>query len=448
MEQHSERRIIYDIPFILLLIFLFIDYVRPQDIAPGIASFKIGMAIQILLFLYLVLKGKFLNFINIQTKLFLTLVLLMAIHVPIAVNNYWAFQTLRAVALYFIVYMSIISFADSLQKIEKFIQIWMILIFLCGIIGLINGGSVPNSAYLGDQNDFALAMTMAIPFSYFMFLGAPEIRKKVYYLFGVGTLVSANVISFSRGGFIGLTSVFIYCWFKSPKKILSGFLMMVLIGGLYFAAPASYWDRIRSIKEENIEQGTGEARWYSWKLAMRMFRSHPLIGVGPGNYPIVVEDYQTEEELLYRPAYRRNMWGRAAHSLYFTLLSELGLTGLLLFFGMLVSCYRDVRRLQKEDTAIREIEVRQNLGHLANNSVHAASQKSRYMLSGIIGSLFGFLVSATFLSVPYYPHIWILIGLLTATTNAIKSRNISLERIDPWCCSPYHLHRNCLTKAK
>jgi O-antigen ligase len=421
MENPMEKKISYDFPFYLLLIFLFLDYVRPQSFLPVFESLKLGMIVQGLLLLCLVATGNLLNFKNIQTKLFLALILLMTIHVPIATNNYWAFQIWRTVGLYFIVYLSIISFVDSFQKIEKFVQIWMIIIFVISIIGLINGGRVPNSAFMGDENDFALGMTIAIPFSYFMFLDATDIRKKIYYLLGIGTLVYANVMSYSRGGFIGLATVFLYCWFKSSRKILTGFIIMVLAWGLYLAAPASYWERIRSIKEENIEQGTGEARWYSWKLAWRMFRSHPIIGVGPGNYRMVVEGYQTEEELLYRPAYRRNMWGRAAHSLYFTLLSELGVVGVLLFFGMLVSYYRDMRGLNQEEKRLREIVGSRGLDHIDNDSGYAAFGEARYIISGINGSLFGFLVSATFLSVFDYPHFWILIALCTAIINVKKS---------------------------
>ena len=47
---------------------------------------------------------------------------------------------------------------------------------LCAIIGIMNGGRVPGSSFMGDENDFALAMNMIIPLVYFMFQKATSTK--------------------------------------------------------------------------------------------------------------------------------------------------------------------------------------------------------------------------------------------------------------------------------
>jgi len=115
---------------------------------------------------------------------------------------------------------------------------------------------------MGDENDFALVMNMAIPFAYFMFLETNSPRKKIFYLFACCIFIAANVASLSRGGFVGLVPVIFYCWSKTPKKVSSTVIIAIMMGVLYLTAPATYWDEVKSIKEENIKTGTGESRWY------------------------------------------------------------------------------------------------------------------------------------------------------------------------------------------
>jgi len=400
----------YNLPFYLLLIYLFFEYGRPQSFFPIIGTLHPGWVIHPLLFLCLLLKGKLFNLKNIQTKCFLGLVLLMALHVPIAVNNYWAYQGWRTATLYFIVYLSIVNFVDSFEKIEKYIDIWIIINLFCAFVGLKHGGRVPNSGFMGDENDFALVMNMAIPFAYFMFLETSSTRKKILYLSACCIFIAANVASLSRGGFVGLVPVILYCWYKTPKKVLSTIIIAIMISVLYFSASPKYWQEVKSIKEENIQKGTGESRWYAWKLGWRMFLDHPIIGVGQGNYPILAPKYQTPEEA----SHRRPVWGRAIHSLYFTLIPELGLVGILLFTGMLYYSYKDLKWILKKEKKFLSKQHQ-------SNKIIQQSHKIRFIIFGITGAMLGYLVSGAFLSVLYYPHFWLLISLCVALKNIIQS---------------------------
>lgn len=411
----SDKRSYYDRPFYLVLLFILFDYARPQNLISDVGFLKIGLIIQLLLLFSLILRSNVITLRNIETKYFIALILLMTIHVPIATNNYWAFQIWKVVVLYFIVYLSIISFVDSHSKIEKLIQIWISVILFCAVYGLLHGGKIPGSTFLGDENDFALVMDMSLPLAFFMALKSDSMRIRLFYISAICIFVFACIISFSRGGFIGLVVATIYCWYNTQRRMLAAALVAMLIGIMYLSAPQGYGARLKSISEENVQSGTGESRWYSWKLAWRMFLDHPIIGVGPGNYPFLTEDYQTTKELSDRNAYRRNMWGRAAHSLHFTVLSELGFIGILLFYGMAYACHRDLKKLRKKDAT--------------HTGIEAESVGLKFLSLAVNGALITFLATASFVSVFDYPHFWILIGLCTAVINVIKTA-LDLDKHD------------------
>ena len=130
-EKVQLRITSFDLPFWLILLFLFFDYGRPQSFFPSIGALHLGWVIQPLLFFYLLHRGKLFDLKNIKTKCLLGLVLLMTFHVPIAINNYHAFVMWRGYVLYFIVYLSIINFVNTLPKLERFITIWIVINLLC-----------------------------------------------------------------------------------------------------------------------------------------------------------------------------------------------------------------------------------------------------------------------------------------------------------------------------
>lgn len=423
LTRQNQNEKLYDLPFLLVLIFLFFDYGRPQSLIPALAILHIPMFIQILLGLTLLFKNKLFNIQNIQTKYFITLVALMAFHVPFAVNNFWAFQVTRTMTLYLIVYLSIIGFVNSYPKMIKFIELWIIIFTVCAFIGIIQGGRIIGSGFMGDENDFALVMNIAIPFAYFMFLETESFRKKLFYFFSIILFIAANVSSFSRGGFVGLVPVIAYCWYKTPKKIFATVVIVLILGILSSFATEKYWGEIRSITEQNTTTGTGASRWYTWKCAWAMFLDHRIMGVGPGNFNWNFQLYEPPDGFK-----GRLHGGRAAHSVYFTLIPEFGLIGIFLFSAMLYSMRKDKKWILKLEKKFRRslpseyIKQSPHQGSLAGEL-----NKIKFIIFGINGALLGYLVSGIFLSVLYYPHFWFLIAISVALKNVVKNKAEELQ---------------------
>ena len=101
--------------FYLVLAYFFFEFGRPQELVPGLRSIPFGTGLSILLILNVLMSGK-VDFSRLQTKLWLPLFAVMAIHVPIAENNYWALMTLKDMVLMYCVYLGVITFVNSTEK--------------------------------------------------------------------------------------------------------------------------------------------------------------------------------------------------------------------------------------------------------------------------------------------------------------------------------------------
>src|SRR4051812_27884944 len=75
--------------FYLVMAYVTFEFGRPQDIIPGLGVIPFTGGLSLLLAAKVVMSGK-VSFSHLQTKLWIALLGVMAIHVPIAANNFWA----------------------------------------------------------------------------------------------------------------------------------------------------------------------------------------------------------------------------------------------------------------------------------------------------------------------------------------------------------------------
>lgn len=189
------------IPLSLLLVYLVLEYGRPQELLPFLKVFRLPTITIVLLALYSIIFGKF-WLKDKQTTLLMFLLGLMVVHGPIAVNNYWALMVFLSMVMNFIVFLSLIRYVDNLEKYDRLVKIWLRIHVFLAIIGIMNTGK-GTGGFLADENDFCMTMDMIIPFSFFLAMNAPR-GKKLYYIVLTGLYLFVVILSNSRGGFIGL----------------------------------------------------------------------------------------------------------------------------------------------------------------------------------------------------------------------------------------------------
>lgn len=414
-------------PFTIVLLALLFEFGRPQEIIPGIKMIPFASLLDGLLILSVLNAGKF-NLAKKQTKFWVALFALMVVHVPIANNNFWAAILVKDMFLTFGLYLGIITFVDTLDKFNRVMKVWLGVHAILAVLGVLSGGHGVGG-WLGDENDFCMQMDVAAGFALFLMSSKGAGVSRPMYIGLLCLYVLAGMTTMSRGGFIGLSAVGLYWWIRSPNKIMPVFLGVVVVMFMALAAPDAYWERIKSTADDATTEGggTGAARLYTWGIGFEMFLHNPIIGVGQGNFPWTFEEYQGD-----RTWQDKSLAGRAAHSLYFTLLPELGLVGLVIFLGMLVNSFKDLKWV-----SMTAMEYGEKKDHPAKAMDHMKEVRRRNKLRNALfvaraleGAFIGYLVASIFVATLYYPTFWILVAFSVALRNCVAKEGEAKDKPD------------------
>ena len=404
--------------FWLVVLYLFFEFGRPQEILPAIGTLHLPGLLTALLTLALCGFNR-LSFSDTPTRLFAGLLALMALHIPIALNNYWALQTARTMLGTFIAYLAVIAYADSLRRIATFVTAWLGIHVYLAIFGIVNEGRGVGG-FLSDDNDFAMILDMVFPFAFFLALADRRRLHRVAYCALMLLFTVAAVLTHSRGGFLALAGTALYCWLRSPAKALSAALLGLSVLFIAYVAPSTYWARIQTI-QDGTQDATGEDRVYEWRIGWRMFLDNPIMGVGQGNFPFEFRRYEVASGFP-EGLHGRSRAGRAAHSMYFTLLPELGLFGTTLWLLILYHFFRDTRLSR---LLIRRARGAPQAGRSVPLSIPRSTrgpserEKAFHLTLAFEASAVASLISGLFISVLYYPSLWLLVGFAVALRKAV-----------------------------
>ena len=390
-----------------------VDWVIPggRVIAPAVTVMQ-----GVLFLLWIISSGR--KFDEAMTKYFLLFLVLMVVSSVFARNNGLSRMPIRGVFFLFITYLSTLTFVDDEKRLFAVFNVFVVGHVVVSLLSIIGGGQVQQIAIFADENDLALGVNTVLPVTLSLAIGEKDRGKKIYYLVLTGIFCTASIISFSRGGFLGLIAGTLFVWLKSSRtRIRATVMMIVLASGMLLFAPAAFWEEMGTIKD-GVADATGGGRVFMWKIAIREFLDNPLMGVGVANYGVWLPDYVREDDVLSdgtRPQSMTTRYGRVCHSLYFTILSELGLMGVALF-GMMLHCFFSgmTSVIKRSENLNTEDNVRTNPEDLEMRN------KCRLLGLGLSGGMIGFLVSAAFLSVLYYPQFWLMCSLGVSLQNCSR----------------------------
>jgi O-antigen ligase len=154
--------------------------------------------------------------------------------------------------------------------------------------------------------------------------------------FLAGTM--ALVLSLSRSATVAVVVVFIiYAWTEPGHK----YAPILLISSLTTCAaaipfiPEIYWERLWTLFDFGTDRTLFRRISYNL-IGLQLWFQHPIIGVGPGNFP----EYYISQEFRWYPG--RVPVPRQLHNSYLELAAETGTIGLALFMGIMVSALRRV----------------------------------------------------------------------------------------------------------
>jgi hypothetical protein len=195
----------------LLILFLVLEYVRPWFLA----VLRLQMVI-IILMVILWVMGRDRPWSGILTAQVLFFILCLQA-VPFAWNNYAAYETTRVMFGHVSIALGLSWLLTTLSTFRRVACAWLLIMGYIAGYGILHDGRGPG-AMVGDENDLALGCATAFAFAFHGFERFSGARRWLWGAIG-GLLVVAIVVSFSRGGFVALVVVGLFCWSASRHKV-------------------------------------------------------------------------------------------------------------------------------------------------------------------------------------------------------------------------------------
>lgn len=274
---------------------------------------------------------------------------------------------------------------------ERLRNLYLVLALSIGVLaikgamfGLRTGGENrvwgPPESFLADNNDLALATNMTLPILFF--LAAEEKRRWLKILLRIAFVcgIFSVLLSYSRGGLLGLIIVLGAIAMTSRHKILTA-AFVVCCGLLVFSyAPGKWMERMGNFYHGDIDR-SAQGRLNAWEFAIVLTKHYPITGGG----------FETFTPDLFQ-RYTPELFFAGPHSIYFETLGEQGYVGLALFLGLLGSCWFTLFRIARRAKRIKALRW---AGPYA------------YMLGA---SLLAYMVSGAFLPRAYFDYFYTLVA--------------------------------------
>ena len=326
-------------PFIGLLVFSWLAYMRPQDLCWGFArsmrlSFFVGLTMTVGWFANESGLRRFWRR-DVRTVLMIALAALITVSLSMARNldNY--------VVGYYFEFLKIIVIAlfttgqvDSRQRLR--LLLWTIALslgfygFKGGAFGFLTGGAIIQrgpGGMLEDNNDFALALVMNLPLLFYLGQSEKNLLIRRFTEITMALTMITILLTHSRGAFVAMIVTLLVIAWRSGKLFQAvGGLTLLVVCFLAFT-PKHVLDRLASIGQGTVEE-SANARLRAWKVAGEMIQDNPAFGVGMRNF--------RDNFYLYSDG---GVFNHVAHNSYLQIWAEGGSFAFLVYMALLLSVF-------------------------------------------------------------------------------------------------------------
>jgi putative inorganic carbon (HCO3(-)) transporter len=274
-----------------------------------------------------------------------------------------------------------------------------------GLFTLRGGGEErvfgPSGSFIEENNAMALATVMTIPLLRYLQLQATNRWLRWGLLAGMVLCGLSALGSQSRGALLAMTAMLALLWLKARNKLMTGFLLVLLVPMAIGFMPQKWVERMWSIQTYE-QDSSAMGRINAWMMAVNLTKARPLVG---GGFEI----------------YNQDVFGRyapdptdvhAAHSIYFQMLGEHGYVGLLLFVLLWLLVWRDASWINRQARGRDALQWASDLARMVQVS------------------LVGYAVGGAFLNLAYYDVPYDLLVALVLTRLLVeKEINSSQQEV-------------------
>ncbi|MDO8593057.1 MAG: O-antigen ligase family protein [bacterium] len=295
---------------------------------------------------------------------------------------------------YGLIFYAVANLKLEEHKIELMVKIFLGSAVCLSFIGLyyyITGNYARLTSTFYWPNPFAGYLLFALPPAVYFLL---KERKKTVWLLALAVLVSAFILTGSRGAFISfLIAGSVYAVFFRQEVIKNRYFIMaallISLGAvLVFSStkPANFFDRSKLDQASSLDASTSIKLDY-WQASLKIFKANFFLGTGPAAWQTVYP--------LYQPNPISS--GKYPHNWLLEFLAENGVLAAFLFLAFIFSIFYQALKNSRGDSL------------------------KMALFAGVSGSVIHNLVDIDWHFSANFLAFWIFIGLLL---NSAKNNSV------------------------
>lgn len=329
----------------VMVVFAFLYYFRPGDIIPGVGVLHLARITAVFAVIALLMGANKIRSKRLppEVKIIFAMFGWMVLTIPFA---YWRGGSFQQVFFEFsrvlIVTLTLVVTITREVELRRLIRMQALGVALMTIAAVIVNNRMQGrlagvgDALLSNPNDLAMNVALNWPLCLLFLITVRGMAAKLFWAISMLVMIYAMIQTYSRAGFLALMVAIVLClWefgIRRKKHYILGVAFICLIGSVA-VAPGNYIVRLETLlgrfQEGDFDRGSAEARYGLLIQSLKVTATHPVFGVGPGNFPSYT-----------------GLW-RVTHNTYTQFSSECGIPGLTLFLLLLRQVFLNLRYLRK-----------------------------------------------------------------------------------------------------
>ena len=274
-----------------------------------------------------------------------------------------ALLPLKALIIYYVIGLGISRSARTPKSAFSMIFLLCVGQYIWWAVFGLKNGAARWAPDFDNFDGYGPLMAMGVGPAYFYAMATKRKWRRRLALLTAALCVLGVVSAFARGAVVSVVATLGYIWLRSPRKgrtlgaILVGLIVAAIVASNIDGSTrgndteSSFWQEMSTIFDHG---GTRQDREILWSAALKIFRQHPVLGAGQLNFGVVAAETLQPEDLAGDYANNpKQLYSRALHNIYYQILSELGIVGVLIFASILIQFWRRNRALLRPEAASR-----------------------------------------------------------------------------------------------
>jgi len=267
----------------------------------------------------------------------------------------------------------------------------------------------PPGSFIEDNNSIGLAFVMTVPLILFLAQTAEKRWQRFALALVAGLTVVSTLSTHSRGALLGVVAITL-AWLQHKRRIMIGFVALLILAPFAFQMMPDNWKERMGTLQTYEQDSSAMGRIRAWRFAGELAMQRP-IGAGFGAFS--ESNYRKYAPSVAAEIDAGDGRFQNAHSIYFSVLGEHGLPGLVLFLLLGFVTLRKCKRVESLSRA-------------------QGDDWSAGLAASVRIGLIGYAVCGAFLNLAYFDLFYHLVAIalileLLSKTGAPRISNIGEE---------------------